>query len=110
MSSLSKKQLTPHTTEGAACRAISSSVMTPSVPHAPIKKIDGVHVVRNEITRRVFGLGHGIAGKIQLKRAAPCRHERQVACVSVCPTSMKLEQVAVRQCHVKPRNVRRMGP
>lgn len=26
------------------------------------KKIDGVHVVRNEIARRVFGLGHGIAG------------------------------------------------
>lgn len=38
LSSLSKKQLTPHTTEGAACRAISSSVMTPSVPHAPIKR------------------------------------------------------------------------
>ncbi len=73
------------------------------------EKIDGVHIVRNEITRRVFGLGHGIAGKIQLERAATCRHERQVACVSVRLTSMKLKQVAVRQCHVKPRNVRAHG-
>ena len=73
------------------------------------KEVDGVHIVRNEITRRVFGLGHGIAGKIQLERAAFRCHERQVACVSVRLTSMKLKQVAVRQCHVKPRNVRAHG-
>ena len=38
LSSLLKKQLTPQTTAGAACRAISSSVITPSVPQAPIKR------------------------------------------------------------------------
>ena len=32
-----------------------------------------------------------------------------MACVSVRLTSMKLEQVAVRQCRMKPRNVRAHG-
>ncbi len=32
-----------------------------------------------------------------------------MACVSVRLTSMKFEQIAIRQCHVKPRNVRAHG-
>lgn len=34
------------------------------------KKVDGIHVVRDEIARSVFGLGHDIAGKIELERTA----------------------------------------
>ena len=39
------------------------------------KEVDGIHVVRNKIARSIFGLGHGVGGKIKLERTAFRRHE-----------------------------------
>lgn len=39
------------------------------------KEIDGVHIVRNIIARSIFGLGHGVVRKIELKRTSFRRHK-----------------------------------
>ena len=69
------------------------------------KQIDGIHIVSNEIARSIFGLGHGVVGKVELERAALCRHERQVAALGKSLAALKLKQIAISQCDVESRDM-----
>ena len=69
-----------HTPNDRRCRLQGNLELSDNAERATSadKEVDGVHIVRNKITRGIFGLGHGVARKIELECVALCRHERQV--------------------------------
>ena len=73
------------------------------------KQIDGVHIVSNKIARSIFGLWHGVVGKIELERAALHRDEREATTLRKDLAATKLEQVTIGQCDMKARDMRTHG-
>ena len=73
------------------------------------KQIDGIHIVSDEIARSIFGLGHGVVGKVELERAALHRDERKATTLCKNLAAVKLEQVAIGQHDMKARDVRAHG-
>lgn len=69
------------------------------------KEVDGIHVVRNKIARSIFGLGHGVGGKIKLERAALHRDERKATTLRKNLAALKFDQVAIGQRDMKTRDV-----